>query len=245
MRGFFSLLLGLCALPFAMPSAAQPVPLEKPRGYWDDHQCFHFEATAKMKVPVNELFDALARPEKLSAYGPGGGSPVRVFVEAQMTKESMWQNRWMLSNPPWAKIIEWEAIHDSSELTGFWWMEYEYNRYSHTIVEHSLGSSRRPSTCQPYSEAKYVLSARDGGSGTSVQYTSTECIPPEQPRRPYMEQSAKQSLGEWLEVAAADALAVAKERAQKPPSPSSSATPPPGLSSATATPAMSTSGTSP
>jgi hypothetical protein len=99
MHRVFLVLLGFCALAFAAQSAAQSVPLEKAQGHWDDHGCFHFEATAKVGVSVAELFRALARPERLSADRPGP-SPAEVFISAPITKQSMWENAWTVSNPP-------------------------------------------------------------------------------------------------------------------------------------------------
>jgi hypothetical protein len=246
MHRVFLVLLGFCALAFAAQSAAQNVPLEKAQGHWDDHGCFHFEATAKVDVSVDELFQALARPEKLSAYRPGQ-SPVAVFVSAPITKQSMWGNAWTVSNPPPAKIIKWYEAFDSSEATVYFRVEYEYNRDSHTIAEHSLGSTSRRSICQPYSDAKYALSALDGASATSVRYTSTECVPPEDLKiKRYMyegwKENAKQRLSEWLETAEADARVVAQERAKKPSAPWSSATPSPGVPFATSSPTVSPSG---
>lgn len=223
-------LCAVCGLVFAAQSAAQSVPLQKAQGHWDDHGCFHFEATAKVDVSVDKLFQALARPEKLSAYRAGGASPVAVFISAPITKQSMWENAWTVSNPPPAKIIKWYEAFDSSETTVYFWVEYEYNRDSHTIAEHSLGSTSRRSICQPYSDAKYALSALDGASATSVRYTSTECVPPEDLKiKRYMyegwKENAKQRLSEWLETAEADARVVAQERAKKPPAPWSNTTP--------------------
>ena len=235
-------LCGFCALAFAAQSAAQDVSVQTAQGHWDEHDCFQFEATAKVSVSVDELFQALSRPEKLSAYRPGPQAHW-VFVSSPVTKQSMWENTWTVSNPPTAKVIEWVQIWGAANSSEYFWVEYEYNPYSHTIVQHSLGSRSQRSICQPYSDEEYALSPLEAGSSTSVSYTSTDCVPPEERNKPWNPvevkiKGAKQALSEWLQIAQDDARVVAQERTKKPAAP----WPPPGLPLATSTPTVSPSG---
>jgi hypothetical protein len=115
---------------------------------------------------------------------------------------------------------------------------------AHTIVEHSIGSTTPRRISQPYYDATYVLSAQNGGSATSVRYTSTECVPPEERNKFANEEerrlgTAKQRLAEWLETAADDARAVAQERTEKPSAPAPTMMPSPEAPTASATPIVS------
>ena len=222
------------SIPTRVPAIAQTMPLEFPLQKTESRigsdGCLKFDATAVVGVQIENLFDALSRPEELYS---GFHS---VFVIAPETPESPLQNTWTLRSP-FAKIIE-----DDGPRGLFWpaggppktWVKYTFVSETHTILEHTIGStfvnSRR--------DARLVLSPTLGRPATFIRYSSSECWPPESVVSSRQKlgrgEEEKLWLGHWLKLADADARLIAKERLKATPVGTSS--PSPAVLSATPTP---------
>jgi hypothetical protein len=242
MRYAYTFAAACVALMWAAgPAIAQPVPLQKTESHVDERGCIDFEATACIDAQIDDLFDALTRPELLSAHLLRGRL-LRVFVDAPVTGESLFSNKWYIQSPD-EKILEWDGSTGAAwgpDGPPISWIEYRFIRSTHTIEEHPLGSTIpwvKDSVPRP--DTKYVLSPINVGSATSVRVSSSLCWPPESPRTSteklrWAEEEERERLGGWLAIAQGEAGRIGKERLSvampTPPGPV------PGQASATSTP---------
>jgi hypothetical protein len=220
MRYAYSFAAASFALMLApVPAIAQTMPLEFPlqkvESHIDNHGCLNFAATAVVDAQIEDLFEALSRPEELYSLGRPS-----VFVLAPLARESILQNAWTIRSP-FAKIIEYDGPPGRAWGPGeipLTWVKYTFVRATHTILEHTIGStfgnSRR--------ETGLALSPTLGGSATFIRYRSSECWPPAYATMSSSEklesgEVEKRSLGHWLKLADADAHLLARRRLKAAP----------------------------
>jgi hypothetical protein len=86
------------------PAIAQPIDLQNTDGRIDQRGCLQFDATAMVQAQIDDLFEALARPEQLWGYIPGS-ILLGVYVSAPVTRESLGENTWSIKSPS-GKILE-------------------------------------------------------------------------------------------------------------------------------------------
>ncbi|MHB8382900.1 MAG: hypothetical protein ACYDC3_11260 [Candidatus Binataceae bacterium] len=237
-----------CALLLASANAiAQGVPLRKTHSNIDEHGCLNFEATALVEAQIEDLFDALSRPELLWAQTGGGGILLGDYVDIPLTHESLLENRWVMIAPE-AKILEFGGMQGASvpnqELPRSW-VEYRFVRPTHTITEHEIGSTFGWEAGPPRPDVKFVLSAAKGNSETSVSYSSKQCWPAQNAemsaaRKLAWVDSDKQSAGNWLTAAEFEAQRISEERLKS--GAKATSTPPPANPCATPTPVVAPEG---
>jgi hypothetical protein len=213
----------------AANALAQPV-LQKSESSIDEKGCLHFEATARVEQPIDDLYAAMSRPETLYFHTSMEEAP-NVFVGFPWSKESMLYNSadsWSATTHPFAKILEFEAVLGASvgpDGSRRWWVEYRFNPKAHTIWVEDIGSTWGINN--PRFNATYFLSPTDIRSATSIKYVSQRCWPPEgrgmlaNEKRERAE-SEKQLLMIWLTAANTEWEQV---RAQPSPVAPSAATP--------------------
>ena len=230
----------------AVPAIAQPIPLQRTESHIDEHGCLDFTATASIDAQIDDLFDALTRPELLSAHLLRGRL-LRVFVDAPVTGESLFSNKWYIQSPD-EKILEWDGATGAAwgpDGPPISWIEYRFIHSTHTIEEHPLGSTipwAKDSVPRP--DTKYVLSPTNVGSATSVRVSSSLCWPPESPRtsteKLQWSGGEKERLGTWLSIAEGEAGRIGKERlsAANPSPEGPTSGPSPAMSGSTPTPVV-------
>lgn len=202
---------------------AEPIQLQNPKTSVDDRGCVHFDATARIDVHIDDLFEALSRPERLLAHGCCA-YPHLVFLPSSVTSEALSENKWMIGWP-WAKILEFEGDGDGvTRNTVFQkrWVEYDFNRLQHTVHQYDIASTYPWGLANPHSDSTYALSPLDNGSATAVHYTSVKCYPPEVRNKLAPDKEMPWQISSELDAARDDAEFIAEQRLRAP---SQSATP--------------------
>jgi hypothetical protein len=178
----FQLLIAMVVWSLAAANAlAQPV-VQKSESSIDEKGCLHFEATARVEQPIDDLYGAMSRPEALYFHTPMEETP-KVFVGFPWSKESILYNladSWSATTHPFSKILEFEAVLGASvgpDGPPRWWVEYRFNSKAHIIWVENIGSTWGINN--PRFNATYFLSPTDNKSATSTKYVSRRCWPPE------------------------------------------------------------------
>jgi hypothetical protein len=223
----------------ARAQGAEPIQLQKAETTIDDRGCVHFGATARIDVQIDDLFEALSRPERLLAHGCCA-YPHLIFLPSSVTGESMSENKWTIGWP-FKKILEFEGDGDGvTKDTKFQktWVEYDFDRLQHTVHQYDIGSTYPWGLSNPHSDSTYVLSPLDNGSATAVRYTNVKCYPRETWNKLAPDKEMSWRFSSDLDVAQAEAELMAEKRL-KAPSPSATPTcvsPPQTIPTATVTP---------
>ncbi len=240
MRRSFSLVIALILISSVGVPALEPIPLQKAQTHIDDHGCVHFEATARMDVPLDELFDSFTRPERFLRHGDS--YPSRVFLPSPVTVESLTENKWTIGWPS-EKILEFELMGAGSvtkdTVIPKGWVKYEFDRFRHIVHRYDIGSTSSWTVSNPHSDSTYALSPLDNGSATLLQYTNLKCYPREAWGKLAPDRDQEWRLSGELESAQFEAQAIAEQRAKSPPTPSATPTcapPTQTIPSATPTP---------
>jgi len=179
----FQLLIAMVVWSLAAANAlAQPV-VQKSESSIDEKGCLHFEATARVEQPIDDLYGAMSRPEALYFHTPMEVTP-SVFVGFPWSKESILYNladSWSATTHPFSKILELDAVLGASvgpDGPPRSWVKYRFNPEAHTIWVEDIGSTSPWGIYNPHFSARYFLSPIDN-SATSIKYVSQRCWPPE------------------------------------------------------------------
>jgi hypothetical protein len=211
------------------PAIGQPIDLQSAESHIDKRGCLQFDATAMIHAQIDDLFEALTRPEELWQYAPGDVL-LGVYVSIPVTNESLRENTWSIKSPS-GKILEWDGSPGPAwgrEGPPRFWVEYRFFRTNHTIFENDIGStSPWGPTSAPHSDKRYVLASVEKGSATSVRFYSSQCWPPGSPKTSSEKLGAAKGEKQWL----GNLLAVARDVAARIQKEHLSASAPSGLAS--------------
>ena len=225
---------------------AEPIQLQKAETTIDDRGCVHFDANARIDVQIDDLFEALSRPERLLAHGCCS-YPHLIFLPSSVTRESLSENKWTIGWPS-EKILEFDWGGDSVTKDTIFqkkWVEYDFSRSQHTIHQYDIGSTYPWGLSNPHSDSTYVLSPIDNGSATTVHYTNVKCYPRETWNKLAPDKELSWRFSSDLDIARDEAELITEQRL-KAPSPSETPTcvaTPQTIPTTTPTPLMRSFGT--